>query len=107
MKHIIFAAFAAIALTACSGNKQTDAHNHEGVHTHEDGTVHNHHDADKETPAQEYITIEESDTAVNCEGHNHYHGSQDCNHDHEGCSGHNHDHGHEHGHDHDNHDHQH
>ncbi len=75
-KTFIIAVFAALALVACNNNQSEENHEHnadgshpqtEGTHMHDDGSVHNDHEADT-TVKQEQFKVEQDSTA---HGHDH------------------------------------
>jgi putative ABC transport system permease protein len=85
-KYILSLAIAALLVAGC-GNKKSNEHSHdgeaahehtEGMHKHEDGSVHeDHHDAEHH---QEEFKVESDSSAVNEEkelehGHSHEDGS--------------------------------
>ena len=75
-KSFFLSAFAALTLIACNNNKSEENHEHnadgshsqtESTHVHDDGSVHNDHEADT-TVMQEQFKVEQDSTA---NGHDH------------------------------------
>jgi hypothetical protein len=70
-KSFFIAAFAALTLIACNNNTSEENHEHnadgshpqtEDTHAHDDGSVHNDHDADT-TAKQEQFKVKQDSTA--------------------------------------------
>lgn len=66
MQKLLFVfALSALFLTAC-GNKK-DKQNHEGTHTHADGSVHDAHEHDA-APQQEAFKVDSTEKESACSG---------------------------------------
>ncbi len=71
---IVFVLVFALTISSCN-NKATEEHS--GVHTHEDGTVHNDGDhEDQVKPEQESFEVEADSTEAHDHDHDHDHDHQ-------------------------------